>query len=337
MHTKATWAAAAVIALAAGSAHAEAPTLKFGTTAPPGTHIAKWFDAWTDDVNKVAPDVVKVKVYHNTLGNTRTMLDSIRNRVADFGWFNPGYYAGQFERFHVTSNPGIAEKAEFGSIAVWRLHQKGMFGNEFASVHPIYFHAYPPGNLHTNYPVTSIESFKGHKFAMSSKVDGDIVAALGAAPISVGLYAFYESMQNKVVDGIVSQWTAFAPFKLQEVTKYHIDIPLGNSAAAIAFNNDSWKALSEDAKKAIMSKSADVGSRSLGKFWDGVSEQAKTAALKMPGHELVTLPKAEVDKFYKVISVAYEEWRKSTPNSEALLNAWKSEYEAAAAGKTVTN
>jgi TRAP-type C4-dicarboxylate transport system substrate-binding protein len=336
MHTKTTWAAAAIVALAAGGAQAaEAPTLKFGTTAPPGTHIAKWFDAWTEEMNKVAPDVVKVKVYHNTLGNTRTMLDSVRNKVADFGWFNPGYFAGQFERFYVTTFPGVADKAEPGSVALWRMMQKGDFANEFASVHPIYLHAYPPGNLHTNYPVTSVESFKGHKFAMSSKVDGDMVQALGAAPISVGLYAFYESMQNKVVDGIVSQWTAFAPFKLQEVTKYHVDIPLGNSAAVIAFNNDSWKALSDDARKAVASHSGEKASRALGKFWDGVAEEAKVGALKLPGHQLVTLPKPEVEKFYKTIAVAYEEWKKNTPNSEALLYSWRSEYQAAA--KPMTN
>ena len=336
MHTKATWAAAAAIAVAAGSAHAEAPTLKFGTTAPPGTHIAKWFDAWTEDVNKVAPDVVKVKVYHNTLGNTRTMLDSVRNRVADFGWFNPGYYAGQFERFHVTSNPGIAEKAEHGSVAVWRLHQKGMFGNEFASVHPIYFHAYPPGNLHTNYPVTSIESFKGHKFAMSSKVDGDIVAALGAAPISVGLYAFYESMQNKVVDGIVSQWTGFRAVQAARGDQ----VPHRHPAREFRGGDRLQQRLLEGRcrrtrrRPSCRSRPRSAHARSAS---SGTAYRAgEDAALKMPGHELVTLPKPEVDKFYKVIAVAYEEWKKNTPNSEALLNAWKAEY-AAAAGKAVTN
>jgi TRAP-type C4-dicarboxylate transport system substrate-binding protein len=283
----------------AGGAKAEAPTLKFGTTAPPGTHIAKFFDAWTDEVTKDSPDIVKVKVYHNTLGNTRTILDSIRNRVADFGWFNPGYYSGQFQKFFVTTVPGLSPKAEFGSVAVWRMHQKGLFGDEAKSVHPISFHTYPAGNLHTNYPVKDISSFKGHKFAMSSKIDGDIVQLLGAAPISVGLYAFYESLQNRVVDGIVSQWTAFAPFKLQEVTKYHVDIPLGSSATFIAFNNDAWKELPEAAKKVVMNHAGEKMARSLGKFWDHVSEVAKEQALKAPGHQLVTFSPAETEKFVR--------------------------------------
>ena len=336
MHSKGIYAVAALAALAwSGAARAEAPTLKFGTTAPPGTHIAKWFDAWTEEVNKVNPDAAKVKVFHNTLGNTRTILDSIRNKVADFGWFNPGYFAGQFERFYVTSVPGLSPKAEFGSVAVLHLYEKGMFADEFKSVVPVAFHSYPAGNLHTNYPVTGVASFKGHKFAMSSKADGDVVQLLGAAPISVGLYAFYESMQNRVVDGIVSQWTAFAPFKLQEVTKYHVDVPLGSSAAVIAFNTDSWAALSADAKKAISSKTGEYMSRGLGKFWDKVGEEAKQDALKLPGHQLVKFSPEETDKFYKTIAPAFDEWRKNTPNSEALIKTYKAEYDALAAKGTM--
>ena len=137
MHSKGIYAIAALAALAwSGAVRAEAPTLKFGTTAPPGTHIAKWFDAWTEEVNKVNPDAVKVKVFHNTLGNTRTILDSIRNKVADFGWFNPGYFAGQFERFYVTTVPGLSPVAEFGSVAVLHLHEKGMFADEFKRTTP---------------------------------------------------------------------------------------------------------------------------------------------------------------------------------------------------------
>jgi TRAP-type C4-dicarboxylate transport system substrate-binding protein len=139
-------------------------------------------------------------------------------------------------------------------------------------------------------------------------------------------------MQNRVVDGIVSQWTAFAPFKLQEVTKYHVDIPLGSSATFIAFNNDAWKELPEAAKKVVMNHAGEKMARSLGKFWDHVSEVAKEQALKAPGHQLVTFSPAETEKFYKTIEPAYEEWRKSTPGGDALIKAYKAEYEAASKG-----
>ena len=336
MQNKAILAATAVAALViAGQAWAEAPTLKFGSTTAPSFHIAKWFDAWAEEVSKVNPDVVKVKVYHNTLGNTNTILDSIRNRVADFGWFNPGYFAGQFDKFYVTQLPGLSPKAEYGSLAVWRMYSKNMFGDEFKSVHPLAMHTYPAGSLHTTYSVTGVASFKGHKFGMTNKVDGATISLLGAAPISVGLYAFYESLQNHVIDGIVSQWTAFAPFKLQEVTKYHIDVPLGSSAAVIAFNNDSWNALSEDAKKILTSKGGEYMSRGLGKFWDRVSDEAKDQAVKAPGHKLVTFSPAETDTFYKTIAPAFDEWRKNTPGSDALAKEYKTEYDAAAKGGTM--
>ncbi len=322
----------AVVALAAPGARAEAPTLKFGTTAPPGSHIARWFDRWTAEVNKVDPAAVQVKVYHNTLGNTRTMYDSIKNRVADFGWFNPSYYAGQFHKIHVTELPGIGVKAEYGSVAIWHMYDQGLFGDEFATVHPIAFHIYPPTLLHTKFPVKTIADIKGHKFGIVSRADGEVLKLLGATPISVGLYAYYQSMQNGVVDGIASQWTAFAPFKLMEVTRYHIDMPLGGSSATIAFNNESWKALSDAAKKAIMSKGGTYMSRGLGKFWDTVSEQAEVSTLKMKGHHLVKFSKAETQRIYKEIEPAYTEWMKNTPDAAKLAAAYRAEY-AKAAGK----
>ena len=317
----------------ATGARAEAPTLKFGTTAPPGSHIARWFDHWTAEVNKVDPAAVQVKVYHNTLGNTRTMYDLVRNRVADFGWFNPSYYAGQFHKIHVTTLPGIGVKAEYGSVAIWHINEQGLFGDEFAAVHPIAFHIYPPTQLHTNFPVKTIDDIKGHKFGIISRVDGEVLKLLGATPISVGLFAYYQSMQNHVVEGIASQWTAFAPFKLMEVTKYHIAMPLGGSAATIAFNNDSWKALSDTAKKAIMSKGGDYMSRGLGKFWDGVSEQAETSTLKMSGHHLVKFSQAEIERIYKTIEPAYDDWMKSTPGAAKLAKAYREEYAKAAGNK----
>jgi TRAP-type C4-dicarboxylate transport system substrate-binding protein len=328
--------AAAGIALAASlgdGARAEAPTLKFGTTAPPGSHIAKWFDGWTAEANKVNPAALHVKVYHNTLGNTRTMYDSIKNGVADFGWFNPSYFAGQFSRIYVTTLPGIGVKAEYGSVALWRMNEKGMFKDEFSTVHPIAFHAYPPSSLQTTYPVKSIDDIKGHKFGIISRTDGQLIELLGATPISVGLYAFYQSLQNHVIDGITIGWTAFAPFKLGEVTNYHFDLPLGGSAPAIAFNLASWKALSADARTALMSKAGEYMSRGMGKFWDRVADIAEEKTLKMKGHHEVKFSEADKEKIFKTIEPAYKEWMEKTPDAKALAAAYRSEYAKAAGEK----
>ena len=157
MRSKEFLAVAGLATLAlVGTAHAEGTTLKFGSTTAPQFHIAKWFNAWAEDVSKVNPDVVKIKVYHNTLGNTRTILDSVRNRVADLVWFNPGYFTGQFEKFYVTQIPGISPEAKYGAVALWNMFEKKNFGGEFDSVHPIAMHTYPAGSLHTT--ATSLPS-----------------------------------------------------------------------------------------------------------------------------------------------------------------------------------
>jgi ABC-type glycerol-3-phosphate transport system substrate-binding protein len=106
-------AAAAVVALfATGSpAHAEGMTLKLATTAPPGSHIAKFFEGWIDDFNKVDPDVVKFRVYHSTLGNMNTIYDNVKNQVADVGWISPAMIPGKFKTTEFTRSRAFPTSA----------------------------------------------------------------------------------------------------------------------------------------------------------------------------------------------------------------------------------
>lgn len=323
---------AAALALPA-PARAEPVQLKFGTTAPPGSHIAKFFDRWAASVNKVDPKALKLKVYHNTLGNTRTMYDSIQNGVADIGWFNPSYYAGQFHRIHVTRIPRMAPSAEYGSVTIWRLYKKGMWGHEFDKVVPIGFHSYPPSELHFSRPIKSMDEIKGLKIGTISRSDSEAIKELGAAPLSVGLYQYYQSLQKHMIDGISGGWTMFMPFKLYEVTKYHLPFNMGNSDAVVAMNKQSYAKLPENARKALMSKSGEYFSRLMGKFWDRVAISGQKFAMKRSGHVEVKLPEDQLEKMYTMVEPAYADWIKNTPGAAELIKAFKAEYAAVAAGK----
>ena len=312
-------------------AFAEGVQLKFGTTAPPGSHIARFFDKWVADLNAVNPAAVTMKTYHNTLGNTQTMFDSVKNAVADLGWFNPGYYPGVFKRIHLTDVPGTVASAEYGSVALWRLFEKGKFEDEFAMVRPIGFHAYPPSYIHTSFPLKKLDDLKGQKLGVTARGTGEALSLMGAVPISVGLYSFYQSTQKHLIEGFAGSWTTFLPFKLYEVANHHIEFNLGGSAALVAFNIKVYDGLSADAKK-VVTRQAGLGfSRALGKFWDGVERQSKKDALGRAGHAMVEIPKADYDRMRKAIEPASADWFKNTPNGKQLHDAFKAEYEAARA------
>lgn len=313
---------------ASAPARAEGVLLKFGTTAPPGSHVAKFFDRWSAGVSKVDPGVLRLKIYHNTLGNTRTMYDSIQNGVADIGWFNPGYYAGQFKRLYLSELPRLAPRAEYGSVATWRVFKKGLFGDELDKVVPIAFHTYPPTELHFPRPIKSIDDLKGLKIGTISRGVSKAIDHMGAAPLSVGLYRFYQSLQKKMIGGIAGSWTMFMPFKLYEVTSYHLPLNLGGSTAIVAMNKDAWARLPADAKKILMDQAGERMSRSLGKFWDTVSIRGQQFAMKRPGNHVIQLPGEQLEKLYKMIEPAYDDWRNTTPGSAALITAFRAEYAA---------
>jgi len=320
--------AAALAVTASATARADGVTLKFATTAPPGSHIAKFFEGWVDDFNKASPDVVKFRVYHSTLGNMNTIYDNVKNQVADVGWISPAMIPGKFKKTEFTRLPNLCDIAEFCSIAIWRVHQKGLFADEFDEVPAIAVHAYPPSVLNTDFPVKTVDDLKGRKIAVLGKEGAEIVSRLGATPISIGLFSFYQSIQKGMVDGASISYTAFYPFKLQEVLNYHFELNMGGSNAYIGVGRTTWEALPADVRRVIHEQSGERFSRALGKFWDGVAQGTRSAVGKMPGHRVIEPTAADAARVEKLLAPMLDQWVAETPGAGAVINAFRVEYGA---------
>ena len=69
---------------------------------------------------------------------------------------------------------------------------------------------------------------------MPGKVQGDAISALGGTPISLPLTDMYPAIQRGTVDGTMIAWVAFNPWKLADVTTYHVDTLMGWAAGMIS-------------------------------------------------------------------------------------------------------
>jgi TRAP-type C4-dicarboxylate transport system substrate-binding protein len=321
--------------LAAGAAVAEPVTLKYATTAQPQFHIAKFFEAHVEAMNKVNPDAVRFRIYHSNLGNMQTIYDNTKNEVADIGWISPTMIPGKFKRTEFTRLPGVCEVAEYCSVAIWRAYKKGLYGDEFDEVPAIAVHAYPPSILHTSKPVAAIDDLKGMKIAALGKEAADITQAIKGTPLSIQLFSFYTSLQNHMVDGVIAAFTTFDPFKLYEVTTHHYDINMGGSNAYMGISKKKWDALPAAAKKVIEEMEGEKFSRELGKFWDGVNADAGGRVAKMPNHTVVKLTPQQQAHIDRLMQPVRDEWVKTVPGGEAVLKFVKAEHDAMAkaAGK----
>ena len=67
----------------------------------------------------------------------------------------------------------------------------------------------------------------------------------GGTPISMAAENMYESLQRGTIDGLITSWSAFEPYKLQEVTAYHIEAPLGATPSMFFMARKKFDALPE--------------------------------------------------------------------------------------------
>ena len=300
-----------------------------GITAPPGVHISKFFQGWAAKVNKVNPGALTIKVIAGTtLGNVRTIYGNVRNDVANIGWVSTGTVTGKFKKVNVTRLPGLYTNAERASVAMWKLYKKGLFDAEFDEVTPLAIHTFPKFSIHTTFPVKKFEDLKGKKLAIFSRVAGDVVKSYGATPISVPLPRTYQAVQKGLVDGVLTVWTAFFPFKLQEVVKNHFEVNSGGATSTVVANPKSLAGLGPEAKRILAAHSGEGFSRSLGKFWDGVWLGSKKAIGKMPGQVMVELSPAQAKLGAELTKSAIEAWKSRTAGGAQTIEAFLAQYNA---------
>jgi TRAP-type transport system periplasmic protein len=319
------------LALLAPAPAGAAMALKFSDTTPPHSSIAVFFEKWAAEISKADPSVLTMKAYHSTLGNVRTNYDTVVNGVADAAWFNPEYYPGKFSRVIVSTLPYMSERAEVGSVALWRMYEKHFFDADFNEVRLIGIHAYPGTVIHAAFPVHRIEDLKGHKIAIQSRHVADAIELLGATPVSLPLPSVYQAARQRLVEGIGVGWAAVEHFKLYEVTAYHLETNLGGANAVVAVGNKTWAKWPDAVKKVVMSRSGEGLSRRLGAFWDHETRHNQEVVSKMAGHHDVVLPAAETARLQKMIEPASKGWMRSTPGAEKLVAEFKAEYARAAA------
>jgi len=328
--------AASLAVLASGTgAYADAVQLKYATTAPPGSHIAKFFEAHVEALNTVNPDAIKFRIYHSTLGNMQTIYDSTKNEVADIGWISPTMIPGKFKKTEFTRLPGVCDVAEYCSVAMWHAYEKGLFGDEFDEVPPIAIHAYPPSILNTQKPLQAIDDLKGMKIGALGREAADIIQALKGTPLSIQLFSFYQSLQNHMIEGVITSYTAFDPFKLHEQVSYHYEINAGGSNAYMGVNKKLWDGLSADAKKVIDDMEREKFSRELGKFWDGVAADTRGRVAKLPGHQITKATAAEQARLDRLMQPILDEWMKNVPGGEAVFKFVKAEHDAMVKAKPI--
>jgi len=311
----------------AASAAAEPIQIKFAFPAPPQSLVHVWGSKpWMEEVEKAAGGTVEIKFFPGpALGNFHNIYDRLLNSVTDIAFGTFSDMAGVFPRTTVSNLPFQAQSCSDAGLALWRILQNGVIAPEYAKVRTLGLFTFPPSGFHTNKPVKIAADFKGMKFTSNSRVGSRIVELLGAAPVTVTPPEVYQAVQRGLAQGAVIGWSAFFPFKLHEVTKYHLEAPFGNSAAFFFMNKDSYARLPAAAQKAFDDASGEKFTRALGRAADAMESDGRDRVAKLPGHTVSTLDAAEAETWRRILAPMVDDWARDTPDGAKVLAAYRDE------------
>ena len=236
-------------------AAADAIVLRFSAHDPETSAIMQAAAAYFDQIAEVTEGRVVVEGYYSAvLAGVKDVGDMVSSGGVDMGWIYTSYYPTMFTLSDVITLPlqGFGDNVVATNL-LWDLYETvpemaAQWDNEYKVLQ---LYANPAMIFETNDAITSVDQIKGKNIRVPAGAITDVLAAWGAAGVTMGPPDIYEAMEKGNVDGYIFEEVGSNTFTLYEVTNYYLDMPLFVGAFAIACNWDSWNQISEEDQAAI--------------------------------------------------------------------------------------
>lgn len=318
------------LGMALPSEASEPTTLKFAFTAPPQTWVNTMVaDPWSKEVMADADGSLDIKFFFgSTLGNSSNIYDRVVNGVVEIAFGPYGELTGQFPGTSVVALPFETKSCTEAAIALWRLYRTGVIAGEYEKVHPLAIFAFPDFVMTTKKSITKLADLQGVKIAAGSRIVAQGVQLLGGVPVTLRPSEVYQSVQRDLVNGMILSWAGISVYKVDELTKYDLDMPFGVGPGYFFMNKDAYARLPEQAKRALDRHSGDALSERFSKACYEAGN-ANRPNLVARGHTISELAPDEAARWKARVSPIVEDWVKATPRGAEILAAYRREVATA--------
>lgn len=266
--------------LASGSVLAET-ILRVGTWLPPtNAQNAVVWPTWARWVEDATEGRVKVKI-ENSSGHPKTLFQAVEDGVYDASFSFNGYVPGRFTLPQIVELPGLGVRAEAASVALWRVYDTRLKAvNEFEGLQVLSMFTHGPGQIHSRFPVNSLEDLKGKKIRVGGGVQTTLGERMEVTAVGAPAPKVYEMLQQGVIDGAFLPLMEQKVLRLNEVTQYITVFPEGMymGAFSIFINPDFMDSLSAKDQAAIRSVSGEKLAAMAGRAWDAGDAEGFEAA-----------------------------------------------------------
>lgn len=328
--------ATALITLCAliASAKAEPVRLLFPSLSPVGSSESGFFNAWAKRVNAASGGTLDVEIRDGTsLANFGNVYERVSDDVIQIGWAQQAFVAGKFPLSGVVGLPFLVDDDIAGSVAFWRLYKTGLLNAEYKGVVPLWVALMGATGLHLAKTPTTLDDLHGLKIRVNAKITSDVVTNLGGAPISLAADDMYEALQRGTIDGVTTSWAAFEPYRLYEVTAYHVQVPLGEAPCMFFMAEAKFNSLPKVAQDALTMASGEAAARAWGMRNVDQTKLMRDKTLSLPGQKIVQLSQQQYALWKKSADPIVTSWEKNNPGGDKVVDEFRKLYAEAASAK----
>lgn len=297
------------------SARAQATvTLKLHHFLPPVSNgHTKMLVPWARKVEADSQGRIKIDIFPSMqLGGTPPQLfDQARDGVADIVWTLPGSTPGRFPTTEVFELPFIA--AQRGIVNARAAQELGteFLKDEVKDVKLLAFWAHDGGVIHANKQVRTMDDLKGLRLRNPTRLAGEALKALGATSVGMPVPQVPESLAQRVIDGAVIPWEVVPAVKVQELVKFHTEIPgsptLYTATFFLAMNKAKFESMPPDLQ-AVMDRNSGMAFADLaGNMWDNEAKTVRDMVAKR-GNTISILTEDEKARWVKATEPVNAAW-----------------------------
>jgi TRAP-type C4-dicarboxylate transport system substrate-binding protein len=280
--------------------------------APPHTEI---FEPWARHVEELSKGKLKVEIFPSMTmgGKPNELYNQVRDGSADIVFTIAGYSPGIFPRSEVFELPTMQANNSLNTALVIK-ENFDLIKDDFSEVKPILVGVAGSYLLHNvDKKVEKLSDLKGLKLRSPSRTGAWYIEALGAEPVGMPLPDVPQALSKNAIDGAVLPMEIFPPYKIQQLTKYSIELQngggFGNSVAVILMNKKRFDSLPKELQD-VIEKSAGLDLiEKYGQLMIDLEQPGKDLQVKSGG-EIITLSKESSEEFNEVGKKVVKRWVK---------------------------
>jgi TRAP-type C4-dicarboxylate transport system substrate-binding protein len=275
----------------------EIPLIAIDSYAPTALWTLVFIDYFIPEVDRRLAETGNYRIKWNrafggSIAKTRGVLDALQYDLADIGIVTTPYHADKVPFYNLPYVTPLVS-ADIGLVARTMselVDRYPVLAEEWSDYRQVYLTTAGQIDTYqvlTNYPVSTLEDFRGRKIAGVGP-NLRFLTGLDASPVNSGISDWYNNLATGLVDGIIGWAEGTIAYRLYEVAPYLIDVRLGAvTSKVISVNERTWARLPDEVQS-VLKESAAAYRDELAREADRRSARS-TIEFRKQGGTIVTL------------------------------------------------